>query len=121
MATGNVDFTYQDGHIATWLHDRSPAKLAEAAAAIRGMPDVIASYVRDGDRYRRVGPTGAMSGRERSWWVRWGQELIDTMAAPSGPDVVGLLRDDVSYGVAGDHGGHQRAIQEIPMVFSWPA
>ncbi len=42
------------------------------------------------------------------------------MAAPSGPDVVGLLRDDVSYGVAGDHGGHQRAIQEVPMAFSWP-
>jgi hypothetical protein len=120
VATGNVDFSYQDGHIATWLEDRSPAKLDEAAAALRSMPDVIASYVRDGDRYRRVGPTGAMSGRERSWWVRWGQELIDTMAAPSGPDVVGLLRDDVSYGVAGDHGGHQRAIQEVPMAFSWP-
>jgi hypothetical protein len=120
VATGNVDFSYQDGHIATWLHDRTPADLDEAAAAIRSMPDVIASYVRDGDRYKRVGPTGQMSGQERSWWVRWGQELIDTMAAPSGPDVVGLLRDDVSYGVAGDHGGHQRAIQEIPMAFSWP-
>ncbi len=120
VATGNVDFSYQDGHIATWLDDRSPDKLAEAAAVIRSMPDVIASYVRDGDRYQRVGPTGAMSGPERAWWVRWGQPLIDTMAAPSGPDVVGLLRDDVSYGVAGDHGGHQRAIQEVPMAFSWP-
>ena len=120
VATGNVDFNYQDGHIATWLDDRSPARLAEAAAALRTMPDVIASYVRDGDRYRRVGPTGAMSGRERAWWVRWGQELVDTMASPTGPDVVGLLRDDVSYGVAGDHGGHQEAIQHVPMAFSWP-
>ncbi len=57
VATGNVDFNYQDGHIATWLRDRSPAKLGEAAAAIRSMPDVIASYVRVGDRYKRVGPT----------------------------------------------------------------
>ena len=32
VATGNVDFSYQDGHIATWLDDRSPAKLDEAAA-----------------------------------------------------------------------------------------
>jgi arylsulfatase A-like enzyme len=120
VATDNLDFSYQDGHIAAWLHDRTAADLDEAAAAIRSMPDVIASYVRDGDRYKRVGPTGQMSGRERSWWVRWGQELIDTMAAPSGPDVVGLLRDDVSYGVEGDHGGHQREIQEIPMAFSWP-
>ena len=120
VATGNVDFNYQDGHIATWLRDRSPAKLGEAAAAIRSMPDVIASYVRVGDRYKRVGPLGRMNLREFVWWVRWGQKLIDTMAAPSGPDVVGLLRDDVSYGVAGDHGGHQREIQEIPMAFSWP-
>ena len=40
------------------------------------------------------------------------------MAAPYGPDVVGLLRDDVSYGVEGDHGGHQKQIQRIPMVFA---
>jgi hypothetical protein len=120
VATGNVDFSYQDGHIAAWLKDRSPAKLAEAAAAMRTMPDVIATYVRDGDRYQRVGPTGAMSGRERAWWVRWGQELVDTMASPTGPDVTALLRDDVSYGVKGDHGGHQEAIQHVPMAFSWP-
>jgi hypothetical protein len=120
LATGNVDFNYGDGHVATWLKDTSPARLAEAAAAMRSLPDVIAAYVRSGDRYVRSGPTGEMSGPERAWWVRHGQELVDTMAAPYGPDVVGLLRDNVSYGVAGDHGGHQRPIQRIPMVFSWP-
>jgi arylsulfatase A-like enzyme len=31
-----------------------------------------------------------------------------------------LLRDDTSYGVKGDHGGHQRPIQRIPIAFSWP-
>jgi hypothetical protein len=116
----NLDFSYQDGHVAAWLADRSPAALAEGAAAMRQLPDVIAAYVRDGDRYQRTGPLGTMSGRERSWWVRYGQELIDTMAAPYGPDVVGLLRDDTSYGVHGDHGGHQEQIQRIPMAFSWP-
>jgi hypothetical protein len=120
LDTGNVDFSYQDGHIATWLGDRTPAVLAEAAAAMRGLPDVIASYVRSGDRYVRMGRLGPMSGREFAWWARHGQTLIDTMAAPYGPDVVGLLRDDVSYGVEGDHGGHQRQIQRIPMAFSWP-
>jgi hypothetical protein len=116
----NLDFSYQDGHVAAWLNDRSPQALAEGAAAMRRLPDVIAAYVRDGDRYQRTGPLGAMSGPERSWWVRYGQELIDTMAAPYGPDVVGLLRDDTSYGVRGDHGGHQEQIQRIPMAFSWP-
>jgi hypothetical protein len=116
----NLDFSYQDGHVAAWLNDRSPESLAEAAAAMRELPDVIAAYVRDGDRYQRTGPLGAMSGLERAWWVRFGQQLVDTMAAPYGPDVVGLLRDDTSYGVRGDHGGHQEAIQHIPMAFSWP-
>jgi hypothetical protein len=120
IATGNVGFNYQDGHIATWAKDTSPDALRRTAAAMRRLPDVIASYVRDGDRYRRVGPLGHMSVREFVWWRRHAQRLIDTMAAPYGPDVVGLLRDDVSYGVKGDHGGHQRKIQRIPMVFSWP-
>jgi hypothetical protein len=39
------------------------------------------------------------------------------MAAPYAADVVGLLHDDTSYGVAGDHGGAQRPVQEIPIVF----
>jgi arylsulfatase A-like enzyme len=39
------------------------------------------------------------------------------MAHPSGPEVVGLVEDDVTWGVKGDHGGHNRPIQEIPMVF----
>jgi Type I phosphodiesterase / nucleotide pyrophosphatase len=120
VATGNLDFSYQDGHIAVWAKDRSPAALRATAAVLRGLPEVIASYVREGDRYRRVGPLGSMNLREFLWWRRHAQRIIDTMAAPYGPDVVGLLRDDVSYGVKGDHGGHQRQIQRIPMVFSWP-
>ena len=40
--------------------------------------------------------------------------------APGGPDVVGLLRDKTTYGVYGDHGGHQKLVQNIPIVFSWP-
>jgi len=120
IATGNVGFNYQDGHIATWANDNSPEALERTAAAMRRLPDVIASYVRDGDRYRRVGPLGRMNLREFIWWLRHAKGLIDTMAAPYGPDVVGLLRDDVSYGVEGDHGGHQAKIQRIPMAFSWP-
>ena len=40
------------------------------------------------------------------------------MAAPYAADVVGLLRDDTSYGVAGDHGGAQKPVQRIPIVFA---
>jgi hypothetical protein len=116
----NVDFTYQDGHIAVFLDDTSVVAMKEAALDVLELPDVIAAYYRVGDRYVRHGPLGTMSAREQSWWRRMSQGLIDTMAADYGPDVVGLMRDDTSYGVMGDHGGHQRAIQEIPIVFSWP-
>ncbi|MGH7539475.1 MAG: alkaline phosphatase family protein, partial [Gemmatimonadota bacterium] len=116
----NVDFTYQDGHIAVFLDDTSVPAMKQAATDVLELPDVIAAYYREGDRYLRHGPLGAMSGREFSWWRRHAQTLLDTMAADYGPDVVGLMRDDTSYGVMGDHGGHQRAIQEIPIVFNWP-
>jgi hypothetical protein len=116
----NVDFTYQDAQIAVFLDDTSVAAMREVALDVLELPDVIAAYYRDGDRYVRHGSLGSMNRREFSWWKRYGQRLVDTMAADYGPDVVGLLRDETSYGVIGDHGGHQRLIQEIPMVFSWP-
>jgi arylsulfatase A-like enzyme len=118
---GNLDFSYQDSHIAVWLHDNSLERKREAAAAVLDMPGVIASYHTNDaqDDYRLFG-TNRMTGHERSWFARHGQELVDTMAAPYGPDVVGLLATDVTYGVIGDHGGHNELVQSIPMVFSGP-
>ncbi|HET7900198.1 MAG TPA: hypothetical protein VFL59_03355, partial [Candidatus Nanopelagicales bacterium] len=39
------------------------------------------------------------------------------MAVANGPDVLGLLHDNTSYGVYGDHGGTQESVQRIPIVF----
>jgi len=85
------------------------------------MPGVIASYYTNDaqDDYVPFG-TNHIVGAERSWFARHGEELVDTMAEPSGADVVGLLASDVTYGVIGDHGGHSKLIQEIPMVFYGP-
>jgi arylsulfatase A-like enzyme len=118
---GNLDFSYQDGHVAAWLKDNSLTRKREAAAAVLRMPGVIASYHTNAaqDGYRLFG-TNRMGHRERSWFVKHGQQLVDTMAAPSGPDVVGLVATDVTYGVIGDHGGHNKLIQNIPMVFYGP-
>ncbi|HET9248328.1 MAG TPA: hypothetical protein VFP13_00115, partial [Actinomycetota bacterium] len=116
IATGNVQFSYQSTAIETWLLDRSVVKKREGADAMLDMPGVIASYFRDGDRYQLAG-TNPMAGTERAWWKQHGQELVDSMAAPNGPDLIGLLHDRVSYGVLGDHGGAQQSVQEVPMVF----
>ena len=42
------------------------------------------------------------------------------MAAPYGPDVVGTARQTPPTATMGDHGGHTRQIQEIPMIFYGP-
>lgn len=116
LATGNVQFSYQSTSIQTWLKDTSRAEVAEATAAMDTLPGVIATYRRAGDRYGLV-HTNPMSPQERSWWRAKGQGIVDAMAGPSGPDVVGLLKDDVGYGAYGDHGGAQREVQQVPMVF----
>jgi hypothetical protein len=118
LDTGNVRFTYQDSAIRTWLTDTSDAAKRTAAEAMATLPDVIATYRLDGPRYRLVtADRRAMTHDERFWWAVHGREIVNTMAAPYAADVVGLLHDDTSYGVAGDHGGAQRPVQEIPIVF----
>jgi hypothetical protein len=120
IATGNVRFSYQDTAIRTWLTDTSDAAKTHAAEVMATLPDVIASYRlrADGSGYELVRANlDAMGHSEMVWWRKHGQEIIDTMAAPWSADVVGLLRDDTSYGVAGDHGGAQKPVQRIPIVF----
>ena len=120
IATGNVDFSYQSTAVETWLVDHSVAKMKEGANAMLQVPGVIASYWHDGNTFRLFGQN-AMTGPEKAWWKQHGQELVNTMAAPNGPDVIGLLHDKTSYGVVGDHGGAQQTVQTVPMVFWSPS
>ena len=84
------------------------------------MPGVIASYWRRRQPLRAARDPNSMTSSERSWWKAHGQEIVDTMAADDGPDVIGLLHDKTSYGVYGDHGGAQESVQRVPMVFWSP-
>ena len=114
--TGNVQFSYQSTGIETWLIDRTEEDLLEGAAAMLDVPGVTASYWRDGDRFRLYG-RNAMTPSELAWWKAHAQEIVNSMAASNGPDLVGLLHDRTSYGVYGDHGGAQQEVQRVPMVF----
>jgi Type I phosphodiesterase / nucleotide pyrophosphatase len=121
VADTNLRFAYQDAHVGAWLKDNSAGAKRDAAAAVLDMPGVIASFsLNDAqDDYDLFG-TNNPTGQERAWFARYGERLVDTMAAPFGPDVVGLLETDVTYGTLGDHGGHQELVQNIPMIFSGP-
>jgi hypothetical protein len=118
-ADGNVQFSYQSTAIETWLIDRSAAMKRAKATTMLSMPGVTASYWKDGDHFVLRG-TNAMTNSEKQWWKLHGQQLVDTMAAPDGPDVIGLLHDKAGYGVYGDHGGAQKSVQQVPMVFWTP-
>jgi hypothetical protein len=119
--TGHVGLSYSDSSLNVWLEDQSPAAVAETAAVMKTLPDVTAVWRRDGDHFDRVSRVRwdrMRSGGEKSWFARKAQELVDTQAAAYGPDLVATLPDDTTYSVLGDHGGIQRASQQIPIVFA---
>ena len=120
-ADGNVQFSYQSTAIEAWLIDRSlPAKKAKAKQLLK-LPGVTATYYRtESGKAFKLRDTNSMTSSEKDWWKDHGQQIVDTMAADDGPDVVGLLHDKTSYGVYGDHGGAQESVQRVPMVFSVP-
>jgi arylsulfatase A-like enzyme len=121
VGTGNVGLSYSDSMLRVWLKDQSPAKVDEAAAAMRTMAGVTAVWKRHGDHFDRVSPIRwdrMLTWGERAWFADKAQELVDTQAADYGPDLIATLPDDTTYSVKGDHGGIQRATQQIPIVFA---
>jgi hypothetical protein len=118
-ADGNLQFSYQSTAIEAWLRDYSEERKIEGAARMLEMPGVTAAYWRDGDHYV-LHDTNDMTASEEAWWDLHGQEIVDSMAADNGPDVIGLEHDGTGYGVVGDHGGAQESVQRVPMVFWVP-
>ncbi len=114
--TGNVQFSYQSTSIQTWLKDNSSRKRWQALKVMRTLPGVIATYYRDGGHYVLAG-RNPMTSSDRSWWKKTAQSIVNNMADTNGPDIVGLLANEVSYGAYGDHGGASEPVQRVPMVF----
>ncbi|MFT3871151.1 MAG: alkaline phosphatase family protein [Nocardioides sp.] len=120
--TGNLAQAYSDSQLSFWLADTSATKTRQAVGIVKRMPGVSAVWVRHGKHYVRSTPVrwDLMPSRaERTWFATHAQELINTEASPSGPDVIGSLVDDTTYSAAGDHGGLQRRSQQIPIVFAY--
>ncbi len=115
----NVEMSMQDSAIRTWLIDRSYTAKKQAADVMKTMGGVRATYYRVGNRYqlRWQAPKSAWGNKAWAWHRKHSQEIVNTEAAEYGPDVIGLLADNTSYGVKGDHGGAQESVQRIPIVF----
>jgi hypothetical protein len=115
----NVEMSMQDSAIRTWLIKRSAKAKKSAADVMATLGGVRATYYRTGSHYtlRWQAPRSEFGKAEWAWHKKHAQEIVDTEAAPYGPDVIGLLANNTSYGVAGDHGGAQESVQRIPIVF----
>ena len=99
----NVGLSYSDSSLNVWLKDQS------SGAGRRGRGD----HGGPARRHRRVAPrrrplrpglrrsagTGC-TAREKPWFARKAQELVDTQAADYGPDLIATLPDDTTYSVA---------------------
>ncbi len=83
------------------------------------LPGVIATYWKNGGKYSLY-KKNPIPSNQRQWFKNKAQAIVNTMADDNGPDLVALLRDKVSYGAYGDHGGYQESNQRVPMVF-WSA
>lgn len=119
-ADGNLAYSYQSVMMEAWLIKQSVAKKLHTARVMSTMDGVLATYIRFGDRYQLVWnlPKKKMTASEYTWWKANAQKLVDTMAWKGAADVIGLLKDGVSYGGAyGDHGGATKGSQRVPMVF----
>ena len=116
----NIEMSMQDSAIRAWMVDRSRPAKREAAGVMATLGGVRATYYRTGRSYRLhwQAPRKQWTTAEWRWHRQHAQEIVDTMAAGYAADVVGLLADDTSYGVAGDHGGTQESVQRIPIVFA---
>lgn len=124
LDTDNIQFIFASTCVATWLKDPAPEKKRAMAQLMRSMPGVVATYVRNGDRFEldATGKDVAASMRpdELAWWKKNAQALLDTMAADNGPDAMALLADGYSYSVRGDHGSPKENDQRVPMVIWSP-
>ncbi|HET6561052.1 MAG TPA: alkaline phosphatase family protein [Marmoricola sp.] len=116
----NIEMSMQDSAIRAWLVDRSRADKRRAARVMATLGGVQATYYRVGRRYvlHSLAPRSEWEWAEWRWHRQHAREIVNTMAAGYAADVVGLLADDTSYGVAGDHGGAQESVQRIPIVFA---
>ncbi len=114
--TGNVAFSYQSTSIQTWLKDASKVKRNQALKVMKTLPGVMATYWRHGNRYV-LNDKNAIPSAEKAWFKSTASDIVNTMADSNGPDLVALLRDKVSYGAYGDHGGASETVQRVPMVF----
>lgn len=117
----DVRFIVSDSMIRIWVTDPSAGVSDDLVKLVAELPGVFEVHRRRGlEFHRALHRDGVENEAEARWSARVLPQLLDSLAAPHGPDLVGLLTSRVTYGAPGDHGGHQETVQRIPLVFTGP-
>jgi hypothetical protein len=125
VAGGKLKTAYASTTLTVWLADRSASTEQSAIRGLKDIPGITEIYARrqtgSSYRYDQVHANfRSTTAQFQSWAKRHSAELLDTMAGPAGPDVVGLLADGYGFGRIGDHGGAQERVQRIPLFMRVP-
>lgn len=122
--TGLVDASTQDSMLRFWLKKRDKVSLIRFADKMRGLAGIGEIYTKQetsrGVHYIRTYRSSKLDGKALDWAKSHNQELVETMAAPGSPDVLGLLLDNNGYALIGEHGGAQEQVQRIPFYVMAP-
>lgn len=120
--TGLVDVSTQDSMIRMWLKKRDRISIARFSDKMRQVPGIAEIYTKQETgksvHYIRTYRSHELTDRALEWAKTHHQELVETMAAPGSPDVLGVLLDGHGYGLIGEHGGAQEEVQRIPFYVS---
>jgi hypothetical protein len=122
---GRLKTAYADSSVTVWLSDKSPSNELAVTGGLRDISGVTEVYAKrnSGERYRYdqvYSNLEAQAPAFRRWALRHSGELVNTMAAASGPDLVALMADGFGFGRIGGHGGAQEKVQRIPMIIHVP-
>lgn len=122
--TGLIQVASTNTLLSFWTHPMSAEQRAQFLSLLANTPGVAGVYERVAEnsacRYKLQSRSPELKGRELQWAERHDLALLDSMAAESGPQFVGLLFDRHGYDVAGSHGGAQELVQRIPYIVIAP-
>lgn len=120
VAGGGVAATSTDTAFRVWTIPGDPAA-ATVADRVTKLPGVISVWKRSGTKYQETfRDLSRLSNAERVWQKNHIPELVATAASDSSADVLALLDERTGYAVRGDHGGTQRQVQFVPILFRGP-
>ena len=122
---GTLKAAYVDSMMTVWLDDRSEANERAITRGLQDVSGVTEVYAKrkagEGFAYEQVySNLDAQSAAFRNWARLHSLELVNTMAGPTGPDLVALLADGYGFGRIGGHGGAQEKVQRIPIIIRVP-